>query len=101
MITNSNAATLPQIRIFFFCFIRLFKCDSRGINIIVLSVPWSIWSSLWSTICITLTMSQAFVRENDEQWLHEVQPTIHALTVYLTRENNGIRVYETKSIVKD
>jgi hypothetical protein len=39
-------------------------------------------------------MSQAFVKESDEQWLHEIQPTINALIVYLTRENNGIRVYE-------
>lgn len=42
-------------------------------------------------------MSQAFVRENDEQWLHEVAPTLQALIVYLTRENNGIRVYEVRS----
>ena len=41
-------------------------------------------------------MSQAFVRESDEQWLHDVPPTMHALIVYLTRENNGIRVYEKK-----
>lgn len=39
-------------------------------------------------------MSQAFVRENDELWLHDVSPTMNALLVYLTRENNGIRVYE-------
>lgn len=39
-------------------------------------------------------MSQAFVRESDEQWLHEVAPTMNALLVYLARENNGIRVYE-------
>lgn len=39
-------------------------------------------------------MSQAFVRESDEQWLHDVAPTLSALQVYLTRENNGIRVYE-------
>ncbi len=39
-------------------------------------------------------MSQAFVKESEEQWLHEVPPTINALVVYLTRENNGIRVYE-------
>jgi len=39
-------------------------------------------------------MSQAFVRESDEQWLHDVPPTLNALLVYLTRENNGIRVYE-------
>lgn len=44
-------------------------------------------------------MSQAFVRENDEQWLHEVAPTMNALLVYLTRENNGIRVYEQKVTV--
>ena len=42
-------------------------------------------------------MSQAFVKESDEQWLHEVQPTLHALIVYLTRENNGIRVYEIRN----
>ena len=41
-------------------------------------------------------MSSAFVKENEEQWLHEVSPTINALIVYLTRENNGIRVYEQK-----
>jgi hypothetical protein len=44
-------------------------------------------------------MSQAFVRESDEQWLHEVAPTLNALIFYLTRENNGIRVYEKKSYV--
>ena len=44
-------------------------------------------------------MSQAFVRESDEQWLHEVAPTLNALIVYLTRENNGIRVYEKRSFV--
>ena len=44
-------------------------------------------------------MSQAFVRESDEQWLHEVAPTMNALLVYLTRENNGIRVYEKKTTV--
>lgn len=42
-------------------------------------------------------MSQAFVRESDEQWLHDVSPTLNALIVYLTRENNGIRVYEQKN----
>ena len=44
-------------------------------------------------------MSQAFVKESDEQWLHDIQPTLHALVVYLTRENNGIRVYEIKNFV--
>ena len=46
-------------------------------------------------------MSQAFVRESDEQWLHEVAPTMNALLVYLTRENNGIRVYEQKITVDE
>lgn len=44
-------------------------------------------------------MSQAFVKESDEQWLHDVQPTMNALIVYLTRENNGVRVYEQKSFL--
>ncbi len=42
-------------------------------------------------------MSQAFVKEHDEQWLHEIPPTVPALINYLTRENNGVRVYEVKS----
>ena len=45
-------------------------------------------------------MSQAFVRESDEQWLYEISPTLNALIVYLTRENNGIRVYEKKSYIR-
>jgi hypothetical protein len=44
-------------------------------------------------------MSQAFVRENEEQWLHEIQPTLSALIVHLTRENNGIRVYDKRTYV--
>jgi hypothetical protein len=44
-------------------------------------------------------MSQAFVRESEEQWLHDVAPTINALIVYLTRENNGIRVYQQKNFI--
>jgi hypothetical protein len=47
-------------------------------------------------------MSQAFVKESEEQWLHEIAPTLTALINYLTRENNGIRVYEQRySISKD
>ena len=42
-------------------------------------------------------MSQAFVRESDDQWLHEVAPTLQALIMYLSKENNGIRVYEIKT----
>lgn len=42
-------------------------------------------------------MSSAFVRESEEQWLHDIPPTLNALIVYLTRENNGIRVYEKEN----
>ena len=41
-------------------------------------------------------MSQAFVKESEEQWLHEIDPTLTALVNYLTKENNGIRVYEKR-----
>ena len=41
-------------------------------------------------------MSQAFVKESDEQWLHEIPPTMAALLLYLRRENNGVRVYEKR-----
>lgn len=44
-------------------------------------------------------MSSAFVKESEEQWLHDIQPTLPALVVYLTRENNGIRVYEKKNSI--
>ncbi|MBA4168737.1 MAG: hypothetical protein H0X41_14520, partial [Chitinophagaceae bacterium] len=36
----------------------------------------------------------------DEQWLHEIAPTMTALVHYLTRQNNGVRVYEKSSMVK-
>ena len=45
-------------------------------------------------------MSQAFVKEEDDQWLHEIPGTISALINYLTRENNGIRVYEKRKFIK-
>ena len=44
-------------------------------------------------------MSSAFVKENEEQWLHEIAPTLPALVNYLTRENNGVRVYEQKNFI--
>ena len=40
-------------------------------------------------------MSSAFVKENDDQWLEDISPTMNALIRFLTRENNGVRVYET------
>lgn len=46
-------------------------------------------------------MSQAFVREEDYQWLHEIPGTISALINYLTKENNGIRVYEKRKVIKN
>lgn len=42
-------------------------------------------------------MSQAFVKESDGEWLHDVPPTLSALIQYLARENNGIRVYQKKN----
>ncbi|MBT1701982.1 hypothetical protein [Chryseosolibacter indicus] len=42
-------------------------------------------------------MSQAFVREMDDQWLSDVAPTVQALIRFLTMENNGIGVYEKKT----
>jgi hypothetical protein len=45
-------------------------------------------------------MSQAFVKENDEMLLVDISPSVTALIMYLTLENNGIRVYE-KHLVKD
>jgi hypothetical protein len=41
-------------------------------------------------------MSQAFVKEGDAQWLHDIDPTMNALINYLVRENNGVRVYEKR-----
>jgi hypothetical protein len=46
-------------------------------------------------------MSHAFVKEEDDQWLHEIPGTLTALINYLTRENNGIRVYEKRKFIKD
>jgi hypothetical protein len=44
-------------------------------------------------------MSQAFVREGDDQWLSDIGPSVRALCVFLTRENNGIEVRELKTII--
>ena len=45
-------------------------------------------------------MSHAFIREKEEMSLQEVSPSVIALIIYLTQENNGIRVYE-KHKIKD
>lgn len=46
-------------------------------------------------------MSQAFVRESEGEWLHDIAPTLTALQLYLTRENNGVRVYEKSRFFSD
>jgi hypothetical protein len=43
-------------------------------------------------------MSHAFVKENDDMLLHDVSPSILALMMFLSRENNGIRVYEKRKV---
>ena len=43
-------------------------------------------------------MSQAFIREGDDISLSDVSPSLTALILYLTKGNNGIRVYEKKSM---
>lgn len=43
-------------------------------------------------------MSQAFIREGDAEWLEDVTPTLPALIRFLTRENNGIAVYEKRRL---
>jgi len=43
-------------------------------------------------------MSRAFTRESDDDPnLNEISPTLNALIRYLTRENNGIPVYEKRN----
>ncbi len=39
------------------------------------------------------------MKEGDDLWLHDIAPTLGALLVFLTRENNGIRVVEEKRVV--
>ena len=48
----------------------------------------------WSSWPNSPDMSQAFVREGDDQWLSDVAPTVPALIHFLSRENGGVRVYE-------
>lgn len=42
-------------------------------------------------------MSQAFVREGDDQWLEDVGPSLTALIVFLSRENNNLPVSQRSS----
>ena len=54
-------------------------------------------ASFFSTGIKNTHMSQAFVRKGDDQSLDEVSPTLQGLIFFLTRENNGIRVYEKRT----
>lgn len=42
-------------------------------------------------------MSHAFIRESDDQWLDQIPPTLNALIVYISKENNGIRASEKRN----
>lgn len=39
------------------------------------------------------------MREGDDQWLSDIGPSVKALSFFLTRENNGIEVYELKTVI--
>ncbi len=43
-------------------------------------------------------MNIAIVREREEKGLHEVPASIKALIIHLTEENNGLRVYDKKTV---
>lgn len=36
------------------------------------------------------------MREGEDQWLSDISPTVQALVHFLTKENNGVRVYEKR-----
>jgi hypothetical protein len=42
-------------------------------------------------------MSQAFIRDEDSEVLGDIAPTLSALIQFLTRNNNGVRVYERRN----
>jgi hypothetical protein len=44
-------------------------------------------------------MSRAFMKEGEDQWLSDIAPTLGALLIFLTHENNDIRVVEEKRVV--
>ena len=46
-------------------------------------------------------MSSAFIRERDDQWLSDIPPTLSALLAFLSRENNGIKIYEQKILLDE
>ncbi len=42
-------------------------------------------------------MSQAFMREKEEDWLGDVKPDLSALERFLTKENDGVKIIELKN----
>jgi hypothetical protein len=46
-------------------------------------------------------LSQAFIRESDDQWLEDIQPTLTALLAFLANENNGIRINELRNFLNE
>ena len=74
----------------------------KGRIIITMVLPFLLGTKIdgIKNISKIYTMSQAFVKENDDQWLHDLPPTLNALLVYLTRENNGISIYQ-KNVISD
>jgi len=46
-----------------------------------------------------IVMSHAFVKDDDGQVLSDITPTMGALIQFLTRGNNGVRVYERKNYI--
>ena len=46
-------------------------------------------------------MSKGFVSEYDDQWLHEIMPTMNALLRFLKKESNGITIYEKRNYIHD
>lgn len=46
-------------------------------------------------------MSHAFMRESEDLWLDQIPPTLNALIVYISKENNGIRASEKRNYVDE
>lgn len=44
-------------------------------------------------------MSQVVINETKDQLLHDLPPTLQALTVFLTKQNKGLRIYELMNYV--
>ena len=46
-------------------------------------------------------MSRAFVKDDDPQWLHDIQPSMHALCAFLRHENNGRIISEKNHFTRE